>query len=47
MERCVLALVNAKIGVCEVRPSGGSLEEVFASLTASASPPSDMGEPRA
>jgi ABC-2 type transport system ATP-binding protein len=32
-ERCVAALVAAGIGVREVRPAGGSLEDVFASLT--------------
>jgi ABC-2 type transport system ATP-binding protein len=32
-ERCVAALVAAGLGVREVRPSGGSLEDVFASLT--------------
>jgi ABC-2 type transport system ATP-binding protein len=33
-EACVAALVGAGLGVREVRPVGGSLEEVFASLTA-------------
>jgi len=33
-ERCVAALVAAGVGVREVRPAGGSLEEVFAALTA-------------
>ena len=33
VERCTAALVAAGIGVREVRASGGSLEEVFASLT--------------
>jgi ABC-2 type transport system ATP-binding protein len=32
-EKCVAALVAAGIGVREVRPTGGSLEDVFASLT--------------
>ena len=32
-ERCVAAVVGAGVGVREVRPAGGSLEEVFASLT--------------
>jgi ABC-2 type transport system ATP-binding protein len=32
-ERCVAALVAAGIGVREVRPAGGSLEDVFVSLT--------------
>ena len=32
-ERCVASLVAAGIGVREVRPAGGSLEDVFASLT--------------
>jgi ABC-2 type transport system ATP-binding protein len=32
-EACVAALVSAGLGVHEVRPLGGSLEEVFASLT--------------
>jgi ABC-2 type transport system ATP-binding protein len=34
-ERCVAALVAAGLGVREVRFAGGSLEEVFAALTAS------------
>jgi ABC-2 type transport system ATP-binding protein len=33
IERCVAALVAAGLGVREVRPAGGSLEEVFAALT--------------
>jgi ABC-2 type transport system ATP-binding protein len=33
VERCVAALVAAGLGVREVRPAGGSLEEVFAALT--------------
>jgi ABC-2 type transport system ATP-binding protein len=33
IERCVSALVEAGIGVREVRPAGGSLEDVFAALT--------------
>jgi ABC-2 type transport system ATP-binding protein len=32
-ERCVAALVAAGIGVREVKPAAGSLEDVFASLT--------------
>jgi ABC-2 type transport system ATP-binding protein len=32
-ERCVAALVAAELGVREVRPAGGSLEDVFAALT--------------
>jgi ABC-2 type transport system ATP-binding protein len=32
-ERCVAALVTAGAGVREVRPAGGSLEEVFTALT--------------
>jgi ABC-2 type transport system ATP-binding protein len=32
-ERCVAELVGAGIGVREVRPAGGALEEVFTSLT--------------
>jgi ABC-2 type transport system ATP-binding protein len=32
-ERCVAVLVAHGVGVREVRPSGGSLEDVFASLT--------------
>ncbi|HEY8041271.1 MAG TPA: ATP-binding cassette domain-containing protein [Polyangiaceae bacterium] len=32
-ERCVAALVAAGAGVREVRPAGGSLEDVFAALT--------------
>lgn len=43
-ERCVAALVGANIGVREVRGVVGSLEDVFAALTAS-EPPS--GEPEA
>jgi ABC-2 type transport system ATP-binding protein len=35
IEACVVALVGAGFGVREVRPAGGSLEEVFAALTAS------------
>jgi ABC-2 type transport system ATP-binding protein len=38
-ERCVAALVAAGLGVREVRPSGGSLEEVFAALTGEALEP--------
>jgi ABC-2 type transport system ATP-binding protein len=38
-ERAVAALVAAGIGVREVRPSGGSLEDVFAALTA---PPAEV-----
>jgi ABC-2 type transport system ATP-binding protein len=34
-ERCVAALVAGGCGVREVRPAGGSLEEVFAALTRS------------
>jgi ABC-2 type transport system ATP-binding protein len=34
VERCVAALVNRGIGVREVRPGGGSLEDVFTALTA-------------
>jgi len=33
VERCVAALVAASLGVREVRAAGGSLEDVFASLT--------------
>ncbi len=33
VERCAAALVAAGIGIREIRPAGGSLEEVFASLT--------------
>jgi ABC-2 type transport system ATP-binding protein len=32
-EQCVAALIAAGVGVREVRPAGGSLEEVFAALT--------------
>jgi hypothetical protein len=32
-EACVAALVSAGLGIHEVQPVGGSLEEVFASLT--------------
>jgi ABC-2 type transport system ATP-binding protein len=35
LERCVSALVAADLGVREVRAAGGSLEDVFAALTAS------------
>jgi ABC-2 type transport system ATP-binding protein len=34
-ERCVAALVEADLGVRDVRAAGGSLEDVFAALTAS------------
>jgi ABC-2 type transport system ATP-binding protein len=34
VERCVGAVVGAGLGVREVRPSSGSLEDVFAALTA-------------
>jgi gliding motility-associated transport system ATP-binding protein len=37
-ERCVAALVRADLGVREVRAAGGSLEDVFAALTASEPP---------
>ena len=43
VERCTAALVSAGIGVREVRASGGSLEEVFASLTQDA-PAGGIGE---
>jgi ABC-2 type transport system ATP-binding protein len=46
-EACVAALVGAGVGVREVRAAGGSLEEVFASLTredASAGPGEAEGE---
>jgi ABC-2 type transport system ATP-binding protein len=33
VERCAAALVAAGIGIREIRPAGGSLEDVFASLT--------------
>ncbi len=42
IERCVGALVAAGVGVREVRPARGSLEEVFASLTREA--PASVGE---
>jgi ABC-2 type transport system ATP-binding protein len=42
LERCVSALVAAGVGVREVRAAGGSLEDVFAALTASA-PASEEG----
>ena len=35
VERCVAALVQAGLGVREVRGAGGSLEDVFSALTAS------------
>lgn len=44
-ERVVAALVAAGLGVRDVRPSGGSLEEVFAALTRSEGGPG--GAPRA
>ncbi len=37
-ERVVAALVGAGLGVHDVRPAGGSLEDVFAALTAAATP---------
>jgi gliding motility-associated transport system ATP-binding protein len=40
-EACVKALVSAGLGVREVVPLGGSLEEVFASLTQDEAPPGD------
>jgi ABC-2 type transport system ATP-binding protein len=40
-ERCVGALVGAGLGVREVRPTGGSLEDVFAALTTSDLPPKE------
>ncbi|HXN34428.1 MAG TPA: hypothetical protein VN894_21345, partial [Polyangiaceae bacterium] len=43
-EQCVASLVGAAIGVREVRAVGGSLEDVFAALTASDAP---SGEPAA
>jgi ABC-2 type transport system ATP-binding protein len=42
-ERCVATLVNADFGVREVRAAGGSLEDVFAALTASDSSPAEAG----
>jgi ABC-2 type transport system ATP-binding protein len=45
VERCTAALVAAGIGVREVRASGGSLEEVFASLTQDA--PAEAGGEKA
>ncbi|HEY4015636.1 MAG TPA: ABC transporter ATP-binding protein [Polyangiaceae bacterium] len=36
LERCVSTLVGAGLGVREVRAAGGSLEDVFAALTAAA-----------
>jgi hypothetical protein len=44
VERCVAALVAAGIGVREARPSDGSLEEVFATLTREAPAP-DVASP--
>ena len=40
-ERCVAALVEADLGVRDVRAAGGSLEEVFAALTASEASPAE------
>jgi hypothetical protein len=45
VERCVAALVAAGIGVREARASGGSLEEVFESLTREA--PTSEADPSA
>jgi gliding motility-associated transport system ATP-binding protein len=45
VERCVAALVAAGLGVREARASGGSLEEVFASLTRESSPTEPGREP--
>jgi ABC-2 type transport system ATP-binding protein len=45
-ERCVAALVAAGLGVREVRPAAGSLEDVFAALTegtSQAAPERDQG----
>jgi ABC-2 type transport system ATP-binding protein len=42
-ERCVAALVNGDFGVREVRAAGGSLEDVFAALTASDSSSAEAG----
>ena len=46
IERCAAALVAAGIGVREVRPSGGSLEDVFASLTQEAPASEPPSPPR-
>jgi ABC-2 type transport system ATP-binding protein len=43
-ERCVAALVAAGVGVREVRAGGGSLEDVFASLTHEDAAADDAGE---
>ena len=43
VEACVAALVGAGLGVQEVRTGGGSLEDVFASLTAEANGPPESG----
>ena len=43
-ENCIAAFVGAGVGVREVRPSGGSLEDVFAALTTS-EPPAATGDP--
>jgi hypothetical protein len=40
-EACVKALVSAGLGIREVVPLGGSLEEVFASLTRDEAPRGD------
>ncbi len=45
VERCTAALVAAGIGVREARLSGGSLEEVFASLTKDSPPGEPPSEP--
>jgi ABC-2 type transport system ATP-binding protein len=39
IERCIAVVVGAAFGVREVHPVGGSLEDVFAALTASDAPP--------
>jgi ABC-2 type transport system ATP-binding protein len=46
-ERCVAALVAADFGVRDVRAAGGSLEEVFAALTASDVAPDEAAARRA
>jgi ABC-2 type transport system ATP-binding protein len=44
-ETCVAALVTAGLGVREVRPAGGSLEDVFASLTRDGGAEAGDGDP--
>jgi ABC-2 type transport system ATP-binding protein len=47
IEQCVAALVGRGIGVREVRPADGSLEDVFAALTQDSEPSAPPGDPEA